>query len=106
MAKKQAARQSRAYWTRVIAKFERGGLSHAAFCTREKLNVGTFRTWLYRLRGERTIEAPSFVEVVDPPSPPTRTCVLRLGAAQVEFAQAPAASYLVDVLVALDSHAR
>lgn len=90
----------------MIAKFERSGLSHDVFCTREKLNVGTFRTWLYRLRGEGAIEVPSFVEVVDRPSPPALTCVLRLGAAQVEFAQVPEASYLVDVLVALDSHAR
>ncbi len=106
MAKKRRARQGRDYWTRVIAKFERRGLSQGAFCEREKLNIGTFRTWLYRLRGEGAIEAPSFVEVEDRPRPPARTCVVRLGAAQVEFAQTPEAGYLVELLAALDSHAR
>lgn len=106
MAKKRRVRQGRDYWTRVIAKFERRGLSHDAFCEREKLNVGTFRTWLYRLRGEGAIEAPSFVEVEDRPMPLARTCIVRLGAAQVEFTQAPEAGYMVELLAALGSQTR
>lgn len=105
MAKKQRARQGRDYWARVISKFERRGLSHDAFCKREKLNVGTFRSWLYRLREEGVLEAPSFVEV-DRPGTSAQTCVFRLGGAQVEFAQPPEAGYLIELLTALDSRAR
>ena len=43
-------RRSREEWAKVVEEFERSGLSHAAFCTRGGLNVGSFRGWLYRLR--------------------------------------------------------
>lgn len=43
-------RRSRAQWVEIVEEFERSGLSHAAFCARERLNVGSFHGWLYRLR--------------------------------------------------------
>jgi hypothetical protein len=43
-------RRSRDQWAEIVEEFERSGLSHAAFCARERLNVGSFRGWLYRLR--------------------------------------------------------
>jgi hypothetical protein len=43
-------RRGREEWTRTIEEFERSGESHEAFCAQHRLNVGSFRSWLYRLR--------------------------------------------------------
>lgn len=43
-------RRSREQWSEIVEAFGRSGLSHSAFCARERLNVGSFRGWLYRLR--------------------------------------------------------
>ncbi len=66
MGGKPRMRQGREYWSRVIARFERRGQTQGAFCEAENLNVGTFRSWLYKLRQEEKVtEALSFVEVVE-----------------------------------------
>jgi hypothetical protein len=44
-------RRSRSEWSAIVGEFERGHESHAEFCARRRLNVGSFRGWLYRLRG-------------------------------------------------------
>jgi len=44
----------RAHWQRSLEKYRKSGLTQEEFCRREKLNVGTFRAWLYRLRKEST----------------------------------------------------
>jgi hypothetical protein len=43
-------RRSREQWAEIVGEFERSGLSHEAFCAQQRLNVGSFRGWLYRLR--------------------------------------------------------
>jgi hypothetical protein len=43
-------RRSREQWVQVVEQFGRSGQSHEAFCTQHRLNVGSFRAWLYRLR--------------------------------------------------------
>lgn len=43
-------RRSREQWVEVVEQFERSGQSHEAFCAQHRLNVGSFRNWLYRLR--------------------------------------------------------
>jgi len=43
-------RRSREEWSQVIVAFERSGQSHEAFCAQQHINVGSFRSWLYRLR--------------------------------------------------------
>jgi hypothetical protein len=43
-------RRSREQWAEIVGGFERSGLSHDEFCARQRLNVGSFRGWLYRLR--------------------------------------------------------
>ena len=106
MAKQRRARQGRAYWTNVIAKFEGHGLSHEAFCKREKLNIGTFRAWLYRLRAEGGVGVPGFVEVVEQATPASQECVVRFGSVQVEFGKTPAAAYLAELLTTLESRPR
>ena len=42
--------RSRDQWAQIVEEFERRGLSHEAFCAERRLNVGSFRGWLYRLR--------------------------------------------------------
>ena len=44
------ARRSRSEWASIIKAFERSGGSHEEFCTKQGLNLGSFRGWLYRLR--------------------------------------------------------
>jgi hypothetical protein len=53
-------RRSREQWAEIVGKFERSGLSHEAFCAQQRLNVCSFRGWLYRLRSgsERGKVAP------------------------------------------------
>jgi hypothetical protein len=43
-------RRSREQWAEIVGEFERSGVSREAFCARQRLNVGSFRGWLYRLR--------------------------------------------------------
>jgi hypothetical protein len=43
-------RRSRDQWAQIVGQFERSGQSHEAFCEQQRLNVGSFRGWLYRLR--------------------------------------------------------
>jgi hypothetical protein len=43
-------RRSREQWAQIVDQFERSGQSHEAFCAQQRLNVGSFRGWYYRLR--------------------------------------------------------
>jgi hypothetical protein len=43
-------RRSREQWVQIVEQFERSGQSHDAFCVQQRLNVGSFRSWLYRVR--------------------------------------------------------
>ena len=42
-------RRSAQEWSRILARFERGGQSHREFCEREGLAVSTFHCWRRRL---------------------------------------------------------
>jgi hypothetical protein len=95
------ARHGRAYWTGVITEFERSDQSHERFCERRKLNVGTFRAWLYRLRAEGVTEMPRFVELsANAPVAPTG-CVVRIGCATIEFDSAPEPAYLAALITSI-----
>ena len=59
-----AKRHGPAFWTQVVEEFERGSESQEQFTARRGMNIGTFRTWLYRLRKERGASTP--------PSPPVK----------------------------------
>ena len=89
--------KGRAEWARVVASFEKTGLTQAEFCAMRGLNVGTFRSWVYRLRNEqgRKEGRPRLVELV---AAPERTedsaCVVRVGATEVRFAARPEVEYL------------
>jgi hypothetical protein len=43
-------RRSRGQWSEIVEQFEVSGQSHETFCAQHRLNVGSFRGWLYRLR--------------------------------------------------------
>ncbi len=43
-------RRSRDQWAEIVEEFESSGQSHESFCAQQRLNVGSFRGWLYRLR--------------------------------------------------------
>src|SRR5262245_64024142 len=61
-------RQSRAWWTAVVRKFQGSGLSHGEFAARHRLNLGTLRHWIYQCRKDSSIvesakEAPTLLPV-------------------------------------------
>jgi hypothetical protein len=53
------ARKSRSEWSAIVKAFERSGQSHEQFCSKRGLAIGSFRSWLYRLR--RTQDAATDV---------------------------------------------
>jgi hypothetical protein len=47
-----AMRRSREQWAQIVEQFEHSGQSQEAFCAEHRLNVWSFRGWLYRLRND------------------------------------------------------
>jgi hypothetical protein len=43
-------RRSREQWAQIVEQFEGSGQSQEAFCTQHRLNIWSFRGWLYGLR--------------------------------------------------------
>jgi hypothetical protein len=39
-------------WRSIIARYQVSGLKQKQFCERERIQFGTFKTWLYRLKIE------------------------------------------------------
>lgn len=104
-------RKGREYWLGMILRFEEGGLSQARFCTRYKLNIGTFRAWLYRLRGEGVLgkqrKKAKFFEVEHTASDASPgLCTLRIDQIAIEFRQPPNVSYLRDLVAGLRAECR
>jgi hypothetical protein len=60
-------RRTEAEWRGLIERFEKSGLSMAAFCGRAKLSRSSFLKWRQRL-GESPSSAPAFVEWIASPS--------------------------------------
>lgn len=102
-------RKGREYWLAAIRRFEASDISQAAFCAQRRLNVGTFRSWLYRLRDEgvviKPIKATKFHEVdrVKLNSANASSCVVRVGQVEVEFHGSPSVVYLSDLVTNLRS---
>ena len=92
----------------MIATFEAAPCGHEDFAARHGLNVGTFRSWLYRLRSEGADladapgDAAGFIEVVsEGAAPPNRSglgCTVRVGEVEVMFTQTPAPDYLAQLV--------
>jgi len=104
--KTRVGRRGRAYWTELAALYEASPCRQREFAAQHDVNLGTFRSWLYRLREEArdgATEARSpagFAEVVTRavPRSDAMPCVLRVGATELRFEQAPSASYLAELL--------
>jgi hypothetical protein len=91
-----------------VARFERSGERQADFCAQRGLALSSLHHWLYRLRRERReAEKPAarFVPlVVSPSTPPAgaTACKLRLGDAEVSFAELPPTTYVAELLRLMD----
>lgn len=46
-------RQGRDFWERIVRDLEQSGLTHGEFADQRGLNIGSLRSWLYRLRRKR-----------------------------------------------------
>lgn len=87
------ARLGRSYWLSMVSKFAKSELSQEAFCEAHGLTVGTFRSWLYRLRREGESSTPKFVEVIASKSA-SQACVVLIGKTELRFESLPDAAYL------------
>ena len=86
-ARPRRARTSPTRRARLLAQFERSGLSAAAFARQHRLPYTTFCNW--RQRQRTAPPAPGFVQVELAPSPAPTSLVLELGAGvQVQLTDA------------------
>jgi transposase-like protein len=46
-------RRGREHWVATVAEFERSELTQESFARRRGVDVGTLRSWIYKLRRER-----------------------------------------------------
>ncbi len=97
-------RRTEAEWREVVADFDASGLTQEVFARRKGLKVGTFRSWVYKIRGAS--KEPRFVELVkSTPGVETKhgpKTTLLVGEVRVEFAERPEAEYVVALLRGLD----
>ena len=106
MAKVKAlVRRNREYWTDVVAQFEKGSLKQQQFCDQRGLEVGTFRYWLYQLRGEGKRQSSGqarFVTVRPTMAALSGACQLRVGSVTLSLMELPAAKYVVELARLMD----
>ena len=76
-ARPQRARTSPTRRARLLAQFERSGLSAAAFARQHRLRYTTFCNW--RQRRGQSKPLPDFVQVELPPPPVPAELVIELG---------------------------
>jgi hypothetical protein len=106
MAKVKAlVRRNREYWTEVVAEFEKGALKQQQFCRQRGLEVGTFRYWLYQLRGEAKGHSPTqsrFVTVRPTMAALSGACQLRVGLVTLSLMELPPAKYVAELARLMD----
>ena len=63
---RKKTRRSRSDWQRIVTEYEavRAQETQEAFARRKQLNIGTFRYWLYKVRGVDAERPIRFVEVM------------------------------------------
>lgn len=59
----QRKRRSPAEWEQLIWVCESSGLSQAAFCRQQGVNIGTLHYWKRRLRDQRPPASPSVIDL-------------------------------------------
>jgi hypothetical protein len=88
-----------------VREFEGSGQTHNGFCLSRRLDVGTFRRWLYRLRREgssrRKGPVLQFLPLV-PSSTSSGPVRVRVGEVELSFAELPTATYLAELLRLMD----
>ena len=106
MAKVKAlVRRNREYWIDVVAEFEKGSLKQQEFCEQRGLEVGTFRYWLYQLRGQAKRQSPAqsrFVTVRPTMTAPSGACQLRVGSVTLSLMELPSARYVAELARLMD----
>ena len=87
----------------MVGEFERRSLTQREFCDARRLELGTFRYWLYQLRREdEASAAPRFVPLVASNSPLPGSCRIRVGQAELSFSTLPEPKYLAELLRLMD----
>ncbi len=104
-------RKSRQQWRSLIEKFQQCDLTHQQFCEIEKISVGTFRKWRYRLKSQeqssdsghqqsvshkRASDAPGFSQVAISQTAhlPAGVCLELPGNVRVHTQSIPSVEYL------------
>jgi hypothetical protein len=104
-----APRRGREFWSGVVEAFEQSGLKHEQFARQQRLNLGSFRGWLYRLRreggrgGRRGHRRAVRVLPVRVQATPVIASLIELGVAGavLRFAAGTDAEYVVDLVTRL-----
>ncbi len=91
-------------WRELVADFGASSLTQEMFARKKGLKVGTFRSWVYRIR--RAAKEPRFLELTESTASAqekrgSRTTLL-VGEVRVEFSERPEADYVVALLRGLD----
>jgi len=97
--RRRAARTDATQRAKLLAAFDRSGLSAANFARRHGVHYTTFCGW--RQRRDRTKASPAFVQVELASPAPLSELVIEMGAAQlrlVSVAQLPLAARLLQIL--------
>jgi hypothetical protein len=111
-----APRKGRQYWFALIEEQLASGLSQKDFAEARRINVGSFRQWVYRYRDEhgsaqnamRLVEIAPAKAVTLPVTGGEEACRVRLVVGRhlsLDFEGLPAAGYLVDIVVGLRDQA-
>lgn len=100
MKKRKAVRRGRAFWVKLVGRWQRSGKSQREFAEGQGVSVCTLQYWVYKLRDESTESKPppkgAFVEVQGAElGAVSRGCRLRMGEALVlELPELPPATWL------------
>ena len=89
-------------WKELVEMLEASGLSQVTFARQEGVNVGTLRSWIYRLRSEvPSRQAFLPVVVAQTVQPTTGMCLELPNGIQLRFEIGTAPSYVAELAGAL-----
>jgi transposase-like protein len=98
-------RRDREYWQSLVQRYEESGESRADFVRNHGVKLGTFQSWLYKIRHERAqlttrrpcVTPQGFVEVVAQRYP-EQGMRMRVGTAMLEFNRLPDTRWLSELI--------
>jgi hypothetical protein len=105
MSRIQIQRRGREYWQSLVERYEESDENRAIFVRNHGVKLGTFQSWLYKIRHERaqlTTRRPSvapegFIEVVAQRCP-DQVMRMRVGKAMLEFDRLPDTRWLSELI--------